>query len=137
VYGEPAEGKAGQVFRNQEDYENAPVVNIFVQVYNDGPGTAVDVRVWLVSSSGEWASGQDVEPIRALRPGTSVGPFRFRPPWDEDENIQSWGIATRFQDTSGRTWESFNQRYPSGELTRKRVDRWRSMAQRGAQRLRP
>jgi hypothetical protein len=122
VYGEPTYGRAPGVYKTHEEADNAPITGVFVVLHNDGPGTGVEVRCRLRSTSGDWCS--DVtDAVRAIRPGESVERFGFHPPWVEDPNVQSWGVATRFHDTSGREWETFNQRYPAGPLGRRRLRR--------------
>jgi hypothetical protein len=87
-----------------------------------GPGPAIEVRCCLQSTDGDWRS--DVtDAVRAIRPGDSIEGFRFNPPWEDNPSVTSWGVATRFKDTAGREWNSFNQRYPAGKLERVRVRR--------------
>ena len=121
VYGEAVYGTTSVGSLSPEQLAEAKYANVVVRLINDGPGTAVDVRVCLRSTAGDWTSAERPDAVRALRPGDSVDGFRFRPPWEENPNVESWGVATRFRDTSGRQWESFNQRYPSGDLTRRRL----------------
>jgi hypothetical protein len=123
VYGEPSYGRAPGAYHNQEEAANAPVTGVFVRLHNDGPGTATEVRCCLRSGSGDWRS-EPVDPVRAMRPGEIVpvdSGFEFQPPWALNPDIKSWGVATRFQDTSGREWETFNQRYPAGRMSTRKL----------------
>jgi hypothetical protein len=128
VYGEPGYGRKPGGYRNEEEAANAPVTDVFVVLHNDGPGTAIEVRCCLRTTSGDWQS-DPIDAIRAMRPGESVpadSGFRFSPPWREDSKRTSWGVATRFRDTDGGGWETFNQRFPPGGLTTQRLrsSRW-------------
>jgi hypothetical protein len=120
VYGEPAFGRAPGAYKTREEADNARITGVFVVLHNDGPGTAVEVRLRLRSTSGDWSS-EATDAVRAIRPGETVERFGFQPPWEVDPDVRSWGVATRFQDTAGREWETFNQRYPAGPLTRRRL----------------
>lgn len=125
VYGEPAFGRKFGPWRTQEEADNAPITGVFVRLRNDGPGTAVEVRCCLRSTSGDWMS-QPIDPVRAMHPGEIVPiesrpGFGFQVPWEVDPGVTSWGVATRFQDTSGREWETFNQRFPAGQMSGRKL----------------
>lgn len=125
VYGEMAFDRVPGPWRNEEERDNAPIRGVFVYLYNDGPATALEVRCNLRSTSGSWRMDWS-DPVRAIRPGESMpteGGFRFPSPWTTFMNVDNepWGVATRFQDSTGRTWESYNQRWPTAPLMTRRV----------------
>ena len=122
VYGEPGLGLPfDDSFAKADEKTGASVTAVDLRLVNDGPGTAVEVRCCLRSTSGDWRSDVTTA-VRAMHPRERVPMgFQFRTPWEVDPNITSWGVATRFLDTSGREWETFNQRFPPGKLRIQRL----------------
>jgi hypothetical protein len=84
-----------------------------VQLHNDGPGTAVEVR-WRLWAPGaeptEWS-----EPILALQPGEILPPSGEQPlatqlPPGVDGHQFEWYVETQFSDIRGARWRLLNER---------------------------
>lgn len=87
----------------------------YIRLYNDGPGTAFDVRISTTADEGfTWL----MPPIRAMKSGETVPPMRGVPEeyvnteTDEfnlagpiDYDYRTAVVAVRFEDSLGRLWE--------------------------------
>lgn len=117
VYGEPA--------LNGEEVD--------VRLYNDGPGTALDIRLRLEDVDGKTLGDETKTPVRALKPGEVLPPFdvqalKFATPPDL---MKPWAVVVRYREIGGASWEVSNTRHPQSKpiarrrLRSGRLDRWR------------
>jgi hypothetical protein len=137
VYGEPAiksepsEPDGGGGFLSKRES------HVDVRLHNDGPGTALDVRVRLEDGAGNPVGEAAAAPVRALRPEESLPRVEgnqgllFRLPADL---MKPWAAVVRYREIGGAAWEVRNPRHPASQrLTQRRLrsghwDRWRPPA---------
>lgn len=118
VYGEPALG--GE--------------EVDVRLFNDGPGTALDIRLRLEDADGKTLGDETKTPVRALKPGEVLPPrdtqaLKFNRPADL---TKPWAVVVRYREIGGASWEVRNARHPHSQpleqrrLRSGRFDRWRN-----------
>lgn len=114
VYGEPAvksepsepDGGGGFLSKRESHVE--------VRLHNDGPGTALDVRVRLEDGAGN-PIGDGAASVRALRPEESLPPDEGQQglvfPLPSDL-LKPWATVVRYREIGGAAWEVRNPRHP-------------------------
>ncbi|HEU5061748.1 MAG TPA: hypothetical protein VFT79_01190 [Solirubrobacterales bacterium] len=124
---EPTESDGGGGFLSERDS------HVELRLFNDGPGTALDVRVRLETEAGD-PIGDSAAPVRALGSGEAL------PPQDGQQGLvfalpdlsQPWAAVVRYREIGGAAWEVRNPRHPASlplvqrRLRSSRWDRWRS-----------
>jgi hypothetical protein len=107
---------------------------IDVRLYNDGPGTALDIRLRLERGHGKILGNETKASVRALKPGEMLPPegrtpLKFDHP--PDYLVKPWTVVVRYREIGGASWEVRNTRHPhSGPIEQRRLrsgrfDWWR------------
>jgi hypothetical protein len=126
IKSEPAESDGVGGFLSERES------HVEVRLFNDGPGTALDVRVRLEAEVGD-PIGDPAAPVRALKSGEAL------PPEDGQQGLafalpdlsKPWAAVVRYREIGGAAWEVRNPRHPASlplvqrRLRSGRWDRWR------------
>jgi hypothetical protein len=126
IKSEPAESDGAGGFLSKRES------HVELRLFNDGPGTALDVRVRLETEAGDPIS-DPAAPVRALKSGEALPPEDGQRGlmFDLPDLSKPWAAVVRYREIGGAAWEVRNPRHPASlplsqrRLRSSHLDRWR------------